>query len=209
MFPLTPKLDEDTMPREDNSEERKNRILEAALNVFARRGFDEARMEDIATESGVSKGGLYLYYKSKDAIIEALLRTMFASEFGGLQALLHKPGSARERILSLTHIFVNMVDRLSVAMPVMLEFYAIAARRQSVRDFMSQAFRDYRELFAELFRQGIASGEFRETDPDKAAVALIALYEGMALIWVMDPHAFSWRTYGEQTVTYLLDGLRP
>lgn len=197
------------MPREDNSEERKNRILEAALNVFARRGFDEARMEDISAESGVSKGGLYLYYKSKDAIIEALLRSMYSSELGGAKALLQQPGSVRERILSLTRAFANMIDRLSVAIPVMLEFYAIAARRQSVRDFLSQSLYEYRGLFGELIQQGITSGEFRETDPDAAALTLIALYEGMALIWTMDPHAFSWRAYGEQAVTYLLDGLRP
>ncbi|SRR5579875_840925 len=197
------------MPREDNSEERKNRILEAALSVFARRGFDEARMEDISAESGVSKGGLYLYYKSKDAIIEALLRNMFSAEMGSVRVLLHKEGSVRDRILALTHTFANMIDRMSVAIPVMLEFYAIAARRQSVRDFLSQALHEYREVFTELFQQGITSGEFRETNADKAAMTLIALYEGMALIWTMDPHAFSWRVYGEQAVMYLLDGLRP
>ena len=58
----------------DLADERRTQILEAALTVFAREGLHDARMEDIATTAGISKGAVYLYYKSKDAVIEALLR---------------------------------------------------------------------------------------------------------------------------------------
>jgi AcrR family transcriptional regulator len=60
-------------PRPDVSEERQNQILEAAVAVFARVGFRTARMDDMAEQAGLSKGALYLYYQSKDAIIAALL----------------------------------------------------------------------------------------------------------------------------------------
>jgi AcrR family transcriptional regulator len=56
-------------PRPDVSEERKSQILEAAIDVFARLGFHQSQMD-----AGLSKGALYLYYKSKDAIIAALLK---------------------------------------------------------------------------------------------------------------------------------------
>ena len=49
-------------PRPDVSEERRNQILEAAMAVFARQGFEQARMDDIAQEVGLSKGALYLYF---------------------------------------------------------------------------------------------------------------------------------------------------
>ena len=68
-------------PRPDVSEERKNQILEAAIAVFARLGFQQARMDDIARQAGLSKGALYLYYTSKDAIITALLKYFFTQEF--------------------------------------------------------------------------------------------------------------------------------
>jgi AcrR family transcriptional regulator len=71
-------------PRPDVSEERKNQILEAAIAVFARLGFDQSRMEDIAGQAGLSKGALYLYYKSKDAIVAALLTYFFCT---GIQAV--------------------------------------------------------------------------------------------------------------------------
>lgn len=49
-------------PRPDVSEERKNQILEAAIAVFARLGFQQTRMDDIAEQAGLCKGALYLYY---------------------------------------------------------------------------------------------------------------------------------------------------
>src|ERR1700686_5485686 len=74
-------------PRPDVSEERKSQILEAAIEVFARLGFHQSRMDDIAGQAGLSKGELYLYYKSKDAIIAALLQHLFAKEFKQLPTL--------------------------------------------------------------------------------------------------------------------------
>lgn len=163
-------------------------------------------MEDIAKESGVSKGGLYLYYKSKDALIEALLRSMFTVELHGMRATLTQSESATARILALTHTLTSLMERMSVALPVMLEFYAIAARRESVRVFLSEALQQYRDLFAEIIRQGIVRGEFRAVNADVAAIGLIALLEGIALLWFMTPRAIP-KGYGEEAVGLMLAGL--
>ena len=66
-------LEADLSPRPDVSDERKNQILQAATNVFSRLGFHKARMDDIVEESGLSKGTLYWYFKSKDDIVSALI----------------------------------------------------------------------------------------------------------------------------------------
>ena len=59
------------------------RIIEAAVKVFAEQGIGKARMDDIAQETGVSKGTLYLYFKSKDAIIRTV-----GAEFQGMSPLM-------------------------------------------------------------------------------------------------------------------------
>ena len=66
--------------RRDVSAERKNQILDAAMVVFARSGFHEARMDDIVQESGLSKGTLYWYFKSKEEIITAISERLFATD---------------------------------------------------------------------------------------------------------------------------------
>ncbi len=72
-------------PKPDVSEERKGQIMSAAEEVFTKKGFDNARMDDIAEETGLSKGTLYLYYKSKDDLIIAILDRIFQREFKVLE----------------------------------------------------------------------------------------------------------------------------
>ena len=64
-------------PRPDVSEERKDQILDAASEVFAEKGLHESRMDDIVAKSGLSKGALYWYFKSKDDILISIFDRMF------------------------------------------------------------------------------------------------------------------------------------
>jgi AcrR family transcriptional regulator len=159
------------VPSDELSEERQQQILEAAISEFARHGFHATRMEDIARASGLSRGAVYLYYKSKDAIIEALLRTLFSWELRGARAILNRNGSASDRLLALTRMFADELDRMVVAMPILLEFYAVAFRQADVREHIGAMFEPFRTPLASLIQQGIDRGEFRAGDPAQVAVA--------------------------------------
>ncbi len=198
-------------PRPDVSEERRNQILAAASTVFARSGFHEARMDDIAEEVGLSKGALYLYYKSKDAIIIALLKFFFNQEVNQLRALLQKeqPNSARKQLMVMNRMFAEGMKWMSNLMPVAFEFYAVMARRKDVRLFLKDYFKEYRGLLAALIQLGIDQGEFQPTvDAEMLAIAITALYEGLALLWMVDAQATQWEKVGEQSLTMLLNGIK-
>lgn len=193
---------------DDLSEERQKQILDAAIAQFAQHGFHETRMEDIARASGLSKGAVYLYYKSKDAIIETLLRTLFSWELRGARAIIGGGGSAAERLLAITRMFADELDRMAAAMPIFLEFYAVAFRQASVRDHIIQLYNEFQVPLAKLVQEGVERGEFRPVEPNDVAFAWIALLEGMTLIWAMNPHGFAWRQRADSSVRLLLDGLR-
>jgi AcrR family transcriptional regulator len=195
------------MPRPDISEERRAQILEAALEVFARQGFHQARMDDIAQASGLSKGALYLYYKSKDAIIGALLHSIFSIMLTRAKAIEGERGTARERILRITQRFANEVERFAPAMPVMLEFYAVAAREGAVRGYLGEMYDEYAATLAHVLAQGIERGEFHSDNPQGLAIALIAIWEGMTLLWAMTPERIHWREQATLAVTTFMDGL--
>ena len=197
------------MPRPDVSEERRNQILEAAMSVFSRLGFHEARMDDIAQEAGLSKGALYLYYKSKSAIIGAILRYIFAGEMRQFAKLRDSEGSATERILRLTHFATDDFERMPLALPIMVEFYATAARDRSVRQFLQASLQDYTALMASLVQDGINSGEFRAANTHDVALALGAVYEGMVVLYAFDRQAVHLREHIDAAVRLILDGLRP
>src|SRR5947208_7449216 len=99
--------------RPGNNEIRKNQILDAATTVFVRSGFQHARMDDIVEESGLSKGTLYWYFKSKEDIINAILRRLFTGELEILESLLEAEGTVSERLIHLTSDRVTGIKRMS------------------------------------------------------------------------------------------------
>ena len=82
-----------------------------------------------------------------------------------------------------------------------------AARQKGVRQFFKEYFAAYRAPLAGLIRQGIERGEFRDVDAEEAALTVIALYEGLTLLWAIDPRAVSAETTPEAAMRLLLDGL--
>lgn len=195
------------VPRPDVSEERRAQILEAAISVFSRLGFHRARMEDVALESGLAKGTLYLYYRSKDALIRALLERIFNWGRRDLEASLTGEGSASERLVELSARMSKEVERLSVLLPVWFEFYAVAARNEAVKPFVKRYFEEYRQVLASIVREGIERGEFREVDAGEVAVTVISLFEGVTLLWAFDPEAVPVGEQMEASMRLLIEGL--
>ena len=76
------------MTRPDVSDERRPQIIEAAIQVFLRKGYRKASMPEIARQAGLSIGGVYWYFKSKDEIIAAILERIFDQDFSALTELL-------------------------------------------------------------------------------------------------------------------------
>ncbi len=75
--------------------------------VFCRKGFHQARMDDIAKQSNLSKGTIYCYFNSKDEIITQILGNLFERELASLGELLNEEGSASERLLEIYADFTN------------------------------------------------------------------------------------------------------
>lgn len=180
------------MPRSANPNIRKHRqrqILQAARDVFAKDGFDSARMDDVADASGLSKGTLYLYYKSKDDLIAGLLKTTFNDLLVQLRALLEIDKSVQTRLLDYAQQMTSYMQQDASTLNIAYEFYAVAARQPNVRRLLQTYFADYRAALTALLEQGIQRGEFTRFDTTQAAMILIALLEGLTLLWFTDPDA--------------------
>ena len=175
------------MARRMTTQERTNQILDAAMGVFARQGFDAARMEDIAAASGLSKGSLYLHFRSKDDLIAGLLDRLFAdslSRLGDGDATASPPAAM---LAAVFHGMAEEMARLAPILPIWFEFYAVAGRKAAVRERLARYFDQFRDAIATIVNAGIATGEFESVDASQAAVAIIAQLEGTAILWAVDP----------------------
>ena len=193
---------------------RPQEILEAALQVFAEKGFAAARMDEIAQRARVSKGTIYLYFESKEAVFRALIQATLVRRVTDLVALVrdHKGPIApllRELLMRLGHF-------LSTSDLVMLPKMVIA----EAGNFPDLA-RIYREevverglaLFGGLLQTGMDRGEFRKV-PVQHAVRLCMAPLLLAAIWrttfaPIDREPYDYAGLIEAHVSTLLRGLQP
>lgn len=195
-------------PRPDVSEERKDQILDAATEVFSRKGFQQARMDDIAEESQLSKGALYWYFKSKDEIIIAILDRLFQHEFKDLEKLRDEPLSASESLWIFTERVIQDMKRMLGMIPIAYEFVALASRSKVVQEAIRRYFNRYLTILVPIIERGIASGEFRELDATEAALAAGAICEGTVLLWVYDRTLVEPERHIRSGIRLLLEGLQ-
>ena len=167
------------------TETRREHILEAATSVFARLGVHTARMDDIVQEAGLSKGAVYWYFASKDEIIKSILDIFLNRELLGLQELVDQDGSVEDRlILMVDHLLTELAKYESI-MPIAYEFYALSTRESEIRKSLHKYFRRFIKIFENLVAQGIERGEFVAVDPAETALSIVALLEGITLLWIV------------------------
>lgn len=195
-------------PRPDVSEERKHQILNAAEDVFTAKGFAAARMDDIAEETGLSKGTLYLYFKSKDDLIIAILDRIFQREVNALERLKTEPISASAAIQKFTDVATRNVRAMLRLMPIAYEFLALAFRNTYVQHALKHYFNRYLDILVPIIQRGIDSGEFRPVDAEEVAIAAGAIFEGTILEWVYDKSRVDPVKHIHTGITLLLDGIR-
>lgn len=194
-------------PRAAASEERRDEILDAAEQVFASKGLDRARMEDIADETGLSKGALYLYFKSKDDLIIAIMDRIFQYEFKQLDELHTGGSSAVESLWAFVDIAARDLKRMQPLMPIAYEFLAMAFRNNTVNQFVRQYLRRYLSALVPVIEHGIDTGEFRQVDPLETALAIGAIFEGTILIWMYDRDTVDLERHIHTGIRLLLDGI--
>ena len=195
-------------PRPDVSEERKDQILDAASDVFAEKGVHESRMDDIVQKSGLSKGALYWYFKSKDEILITIFERMFAREFDNLEKLAESESSATERLLQFTELAIIDVKKMLKLMPIAYEFLSLAFRRKFVQDAFKHYINKFMDILVPVIQQGIDAGEFRQVDPVDVAIAIGAIFEGTILLWVYDKDLVDTDKHIRAGINLLLAGIK-
>jgi AcrR family transcriptional regulator len=95
--------------REQRKPARREAILAAALDEFASRGFEAARLDDVAKRAGVAKGTIYLYFRDKESLFQELIRTMLTPVVGTVEGFRDADIPLRVLADRLVDLFVNEI----------------------------------------------------------------------------------------------------
>jgi AcrR family transcriptional regulator len=195
-------------PRPDVSEERKDQILDAASEIFAEKGVHESRMDDIVAKSGLSKGTLYWYFKSKDEILFGIFDRMFKREFEVIDKLIDEGGTATERLSIFMETGIQDIQRMMRLMPIAYEFLSLAFRIKFIQEAFKRYINKYIDALVPIIQQGIDSGEFKEVDSLNVAITAGAIFEGTLLLWVYDNNLVIPEYHIRAGIQLLLDGIK-
>jgi TetR/AcrR family fatty acid metabolism transcriptional regulator len=163
-------------------EDRRRRILDAAVRVFAQRGYHGARVGDIATEAGVAHGLLYHYFSSKDEVLETVFRDNFGELLERFRAVESSDEPAPEKLSGIAKILLRTWRNDPDLVTVMVRDVARSARLQEQVAEVGEAF----AIVQRVVEQGQAEGSFR-SDLD-ARLASWIVYGGLEEVltgWVL------------------------
>jgi AcrR family transcriptional regulator len=167
-------------PRPDVSVERRAQIIEAALACFMRKGFNNTTMDDIVTESGLSKGSLYWYFESKDELFSEALMSLFAQVGEETFVAVAQCTTASDKLRALGQAAVKICRLLEGYFGLFLEFWASSSQREKTGQFWLTALEQYMGIVVGIVEEGVESGEFKPVDAEALAWAMMAAYDGLA-----------------------------
>ncbi|MCK9280499.1 MAG: TetR/AcrR family transcriptional regulator [Melioribacteraceae bacterium] len=168
-------------------DEVKNSILEAAKRVFQKWGLNKTSMEDIAHEAGKGKSTLYYYFKSKDEILEVVVKNE-------LNNIMNKVKSATTDLISSKEKLKRYLSTLLVEINKSVSIYPILTGEVKGNvEFlsrMSKIVKDREEaVILDILKEGLESGEFNffsEDEIDKAASVIVGIIMGLSMYLFFD-----------------------
>lgn len=172
-----------TNARSRRPEDRPAEILAAALDLFAEKGFSATRMEDVALRAGLSKAGVYLYFKDKMALLQALVGEMAGANVAVARGIAESHQGPVGPLIATVLGFMARQLR-DTRFPDLLKVVISESRAHPDigRLYLDSIIRQGLPIFEELIRRGMASGEFRNLDPALTVKAMIAPML-LAAIW--------------------------
>lgn len=183
-------------------------ITEAAVEVFAEKGFRHARVSDIARRAGVADGTIYLYFKNKEDILLSIFEEKMDLLLTGLAAELKGVTDAHARIRRFARFHYRQVsDNRAAAEVLQVE---LRLSNKFLREYRPEKLWQYLGVFATIVREGQDSGIFRrEVDPFVAMWGFFGALDELAMQWVLSKKSdrFSLDEAADQVADIFILGL--
>ena len=188
--------------------DKPQQIIDAAVRVFARNGYYNSRVSDIAREAGIASGTIYLYFRTKDEILVTLFREKMAAFVAHVRAEIAREPDAVSKIRRLVaRHFAVLEDDPDVAEVVQVEL------RQGHKFFRGASAHEvsaYFDLITSVLEEGVASGHLRRDLPVKVATkVLFGAMDQVATSWVLGKRAYRLVDAADAVATIFLRGVTP
>jgi AcrR family transcriptional regulator len=194
-----PRLDHRTRAARVQGREARDELLTAALRVFARRGYREAGVNEIAAEAGYSKGALYWYFSSKEELLLALLEERIDAPMREMVALLESAPPERDMSVEATREFARQLDGQREAVLLERDYWSLAIRDPELRVRYAKRQTELRGALAAALKaraRHLGTPDLGMPAEDVARIVL-SIIGGLSVDELIEPGSVSPRLLGE------------
>jgi AcrR family transcriptional regulator len=179
------------MPRKSVAPQRREQIIEALFQCLAENGHESVTVKDIAKKAGLHYGVIHYYFKSKDDIVSAMAEAIILKYNRLLSERIQSTPSVSEKLEAALEFLVDEFIFNKRLNRVFYNLVQMAFEKETVRHALRKELREYRSALRDVLAEGARNGEFKIKDPARSASLMVALIEGMALQWVIEPKALN------------------
>jgi AcrR family transcriptional regulator len=191
------------LTRAERRQQTRARLLDAAGQVFARRGFHAATVDEVADAAGYTKGAVYSNFANKDELFLALLDQRLAAQLQQVEAL-YAIESSEELLAAMPGWTEREFAAARDFGVLMVEFSLYALRNPAAQAELAQRYRQLRSRLAELIRRRYARHRSAPPMPPEHLAALVlATDAGLFLQYALEPGALPWELHAEAMIRLL------
>jgi TetR/AcrR family fatty acid metabolism transcriptional regulator len=186
--------------------DKPQQIIDAAIRVFARAGYFNSRVSDIAREAGIASGTIYLYFKTKDEILVTLFREKMAEWVAHVRREISTEGDPLAKIRRLVTLHFTVLE----SNPDLAEVVQVELRQghKFFRGASAHEVSAYFELIASVLTEAVAAGQVRSDLPVKLATKMLfGAMDQVATSWVLGKRAYRLTDAADAVATIFLKGV--
>jgi TetR/AcrR family fatty acid metabolism transcriptional regulator len=188
-------------------EEKRKKILDAATKVFARVGFSNTRIQDVAQEAGIAHGTVYLYFKSKDDLFISIFQESLGELINYISSEVQKKDSAEDKLRRMISLQLDVIEENpDLTKLILIEFPGTG---NFLNDRNIDVLSNYIDVIGDVLKNGIEEGIFStNVKPDIIATMIYAAMQGIATRWILDGMNYSIKTMDVEISEIFLKGLK-
>ena len=164
--------------------DKRSLITEAAIDVFAEKGFHQARISDVASRAGVADGTIYLYFKNKDDLLLSIFEEKMDYMLAGLSRALNRIHDPIQQIREFARFHFEQVQTHRAAAEVLQ--VELRLSNKFIKEYRPEKFWAYLGVLGQIIREGQAKGVFHESlDPFITMWAFFGALDELAMQWIL------------------------
>ncbi len=191
-----------------NSDERRQKIIDAAITVLLEKGVAASRMNDFVSASGLSKGGVYHHFDSKEDLLIGVLNNFLESNLEQIILGVDTTTSAYKQLKELLYGHEELMIELGKYNQLFLDFFSQAQFLPQFRELIREQYEIFHTVLADIIRLGIVQGEFKaSTDADSIAAGLRGVFDGIGIALMIAPEKIDFPRYAIDSAMAMVDGI--